>query len=53
MADIHGNADPRQGMGWQVAHQHMPYNPACMVALARKGGRDDWAAVLESGRISG
>lgn len=42
----------RQGTGWQVAHHHVPYDPARMVALARKGGRDDWAAALESGWIS-
>lgn len=53
MADIHGNADPRQSTGWQVAHHHVPYDPTRMVALARKGGRGDWAVALESGRIRG
>lgn len=39
----------RAGAGWRVTHHHVPYDPARMVALARAGGRDEWARALATG----
>lgn len=43
----------RQAGGWAVAHHHVPYDSARMVALARAAGHSDWARALATGWIAG
>ncbi|MGI3164471.1 metallophosphoesterase family protein [Pseudooceanicola sp. 200-1SW] len=41
----------RRGMGWAVAHRHVPYDSAEMAARARDHGREDWARAVELGSL--
>ncbi|WP_172299466.1 metallophosphoesterase [Pseudoruegeria sp. HB172150] len=41
----------RKGDSWRVNFRLVPYDPSRMSEMARREGRDDWAAMLETGWI--
>ncbi|GLH76165.1 DNA methylase [Bradyrhizobium sp. SSBR45G] len=37
---------------WSVTFRYVPYDPAAMAALARQGGRPDWANAIATGWVA-